>query len=132
MKKLIVYALLLVFTLSCANERNLPKRIDRFVSDTVESADYMSISDWELSTEEYETLLDEFFENYDIYTPEQRQQVYAAIGRYNGALVKHGMTDLANELSDFSKEFQSLLDEVPDALNSLIEGFQAGFEQQRP
>lgn len=129
MKKLVlytfVYALLFV---SCANSGSLPRRIDEFVADTEVSAEYMTVEDWELSSAQYEAMLEEFMENYDAYTPEERQEVYEAVGRYNGLLVKQGLTDLQIQVNEFMDDLNKVLDELPNALNGWLEGFKNGLE----
>ncbi len=120
-----VYAMLFV---SCANSGNLPRKIDEFVADTEASAEYMTAEDWELSSAQYEAMLEEFVENYDLYTPEERQEVYEAVGRYNGLLVKQGLTELQIQTSEFMKNLNKALEELPNALNGWLEGFKNGLE----
>ena len=129
MKKLALFASLCVFLLvSCANSSNLPRRIDEFVDQTEASADSMTYEDWELTTQQYEALLEEFAENYDYYTPEERQQVYEAIGRYNGVLVKQGLTEFQIQANQFLDSLNKIVDELPNALEGLIKGFKNGLE----
>lgn len=129
MKKLALYASLCAFLLvSCANSTNLPRRIDDFVDQTEASADSMTYEDWELTTQQYEALLEEFAENYDYYTPEERQQVYEAVGRYNGLLVKKGLTEFQIQANQFMNSLNKIIDELPNALEGLIEGFRNGME----
>lgn len=127
MKKLALYASLCAFLfVSCANSSNLPRRIDDFVDQTEASADAMTYEDWELTTQQYEALLEEFAENFDTYTPEERQQVYEAVGRYNGLLVKQGLTEFQIQANQFMDSLNKIIDELPNALEGLIEGFRNG------
>ena len=129
MKKLALYASLCAFLfVSCANSTSLPRRIDDFVDQTEASADSMTYEDWELTTQQYEALLEEFAENYDYYTPEERQQVYEAVGRYNGLLVKKGLTEFQIQANQFMNSLNKIIDELPNALEGLIEGFRNGME----
>lgn len=129
MKKLALYASLCAFLLvSCANSTSLPRMIDDFVDQTEASADSMTYEDWELTTQQYEALLEEFAENYDYYTPEERQQVYEAVGRYNGLLVKKGLTEFQIQANQFMNSLNKIIDELPNALEGLIEGFRNGME----
>ena len=88
----------------------------------------MTAEDWELSSAQYEAMLEEFVENYDLYTPEERQEVYEAVGRYNGLLVKQGLTELQIQTSEFMKNLNKALEELPNALNGWLEGFKNGLE----
>ena len=129
MKKLVLYAFLCTaFCVSCANSSNLPTRIDDFVDKTEASADAMTYEDWELTTQQYEALLQEFAENYDSYTPEERQQVYEAVGRYNGLLVKQGLTEFQIQANQFIDALNKFIDELPNALDGLVEGFKSALE----
>ena len=130
MKKIIPFFLAVALCFSCADSRNLPRRMDQFVAQTEASADYMTEKDWEISTSEYETMVEEFVENYDSYTKEERQAVYEAIGRYNGLLVKQGLDELQIQTNEFMKNLNQFIDELPDALNGLLEGFASGFESE--
>lgn len=129
MKKIVFYAIVFsILCISCANAGNLPRRIDDFVAGTEASAKYMTPDDWELSTERYEAMLEEFVENYDRYTPQQRTEVYEAVERYNGLLVKHGLTDLQIQVNEFMNELNKYLDEFSSAADSRLEGFRNGLE----
>lgn len=117
-----------VFFISCSNNGNLPRRMDNFVTQTEASVDYMSENDWELSAEQYEALVEEFVENYDYYTPEERRSVYEAIGRYNGLLAKAGLEELEIEVNQALNTVSKIVDELPNAINGLLDGFKSGLE----
>ena len=129
MKKVALYTLVfLSLFASCANSETLPRRIDNFVEKTEASASFMSLKDWEASAADYEILLEEFAENIDMYTPEERQEVYEAIGRYNALLVKQGLAEIQVQTNEFIKHLNTVMDELPNAIKGWLEGFKDGLE----
>lgn len=129
MKRFFFFSLLcIVLFASCANTGSLPRRMDNFVAETEASVDYMTLEDWEMSATQYEVLIEEFVENFDYYTPEEKRAVYQAIGRYNGLLAKAGLEELEVEVNQALKTVSMVLEELPGALNGLLEGFKSGLE----
>ena len=62
----------------------LSNRLNDLAADAESSGNDWTEHQWELSQEEYEQLLNEYKENYDTYTKEERAAINKAIGRYNG------------------------------------------------
>lgn len=101
--------------LSCAS--SLSCRMDDFVAEAESSCKEWTAEDWELSTEKYEKLLEEYSQNYDSYTQEEKDLINKAIGRYNGLLVRQGLENAGSVIKEFGKR-----------LPSLFEGFMSAFE----
>ena len=104
-----------VMLFSCAAP--LPNRIDDYVEEVEASCQYWTVEDWELSNYEYEALVEEYRQNYDSYTQEEREAINKAIGRYNGLRIKHGLEDLSNTIK-----------EIGEQLPTIVEGFMSAFE----
>lgn len=110
-------ATLLITVASCATP--LSTRMDTYIDKVEERCDKWTDEDWELSQQEYDILLKEYKENYSTYTQEERDAINRAIGRYNGLLVKKGITKAGTLLEDF-------VNRIP----SLIDGFVSAFEKE--
>lgn len=102
---------------SCAS--SLSSRLNEYVNEVESSCINWTEEDWEMSQEEYAKLLEEYELNYDSYTPEERDAINKAIGRYNGLLIKQGIDEAGNMLKEFGER-----------LPSLIEGFMSAFEAE--
>lgn len=113
--KTLLLTLAILFAASCASP--LSNRLNEYVNEVESSCINWTEEDWEMSHEEYSKLLEEYELNYDSYTPEEREAINKAIGRYNGLLIKQGI-----------EEAGSLLKEFGERLPSLIEGFMSAFE----
>lgn len=113
---LIVASFLIAIT-SCAAP--LSTRMETYIDKVEEKCDKWTDEDWELSQQEYDILLKEYKENYSTYTQEERDAINRAIGRYNGLLVKKGITKAGTLLEDF-------VNRIP----SLIDGFVSAFEKE--
>lgn len=107
-------------TMLVAWGKPLSTRMNDYV-DTVEK-NYKSWTkeDWNRSEEKYTKLLEEYKQNYDSYSQDEKAAINKAIGRYNGILLKQGLEGAGQKIKDFGER-----------LPSLIEGFVSAFEETK-
>ena len=122
MKKLTLSSFLLnvllvaaMTTVSCVSSIPLSTRLSNVI-EQVETSEYISDEEWEEIKEEYFMLVDEFRVNIDIYTEEERTEIYEQIGRMNGVLVKREANSIVSSLK-----------ELNNSLPSIVQGFMEGF-----
>ena len=96
----------------------LSNRINNLADEAEVSSSNWTEKDWNLSEAEYEKLLQEYEQNYDTYTKEERDAINKAIGRYNGMLVKRGFENAGNALK-----------EIGEQIPSMVEGFFSAFSE---
>ena len=119
MKTIVKVLLVVTFAsmiLSCTSAP-LSNRISDYISEVEANCATWTESDWEMSEGEYAALIEEYRQNYDSYTQEERAAINKAIGRYNGLRLKHGL-----------EEFGDTVKEIGEQLPSLVEGFMSAFE----
>lgn len=97
----------------------LSNRMNDYVTEVETNCQNWTEADWELSQEQYAKLLEEYEQNYDSYTQEEREAINKAIGRYNGLLLKQGIENAGNAIKEFGER-------IP----SLIEGFVSAFDDK--
>lgn len=97
----------------------LSTRMEIYIDKVEEKCDKWTKEDWERSKKEFNVLLKEYKENTSTYTQEERDAINRAIGRYNGLLVKKGITRAG-----------TLLEEFANRIPSLIGGFVSAFETE--
>ena len=90
MRKYILILLVALTAASCATLR-APAKLERFVNRVERNADRYRPYQWDRVERRYEALLREYTNNYQMYTIAEKQQAMAAIGRYHGILVDHGI-----------------------------------------
>ena len=90
MRKYLVILLVALTAASCATLR-APAKIERFVDRVERNADRYRPYQWDRVNRQYEALLREYSANYHTYSIAEKQQAMAAIGRYHGILVDHGI-----------------------------------------
>ena len=90
MRKYLVILLLALTAASCAVLR-APAKLERFVDRVERNADRYRPYQWDRVNRQYEALLREYSANYRMYSIAEKQQAMAAIGRYHGILVDHGI-----------------------------------------
>ncbi len=115
--KTLFIGLLIVLLASCTSP--LSNRMNDYVDKVEDDCQSWTEQDWELSQAEYAKLLEEYEQNYESYSPEERDAINKAIGRYNGILVKKGLKKVDESINDFI-----------DRLPSLFEGFMSAFEEE--
>ena len=90
MRKYILMILVALTAASCATLR-APAKLERFVDRVERNADHYRPYQWDRVNRQYEALLREYSANYRTYSIAEKQQAMAAIGRYHGILVDHGI-----------------------------------------
>ena len=90
MRKYILMILVALTAASCAVLR-APAKLERFVDRVERNADRYRPYQWDRVNRQYEALLREYSANYHTYSIAEKQQAMAAIGRYHGILVDHGI-----------------------------------------
>ena len=90
MRKYILMILVALTAASCAVLR-APAKLERFVDRVERNADRYRPYQWDRVNRQYEALLREYSANYRMYSIAEKQQAMAAIGRYHGILVDHGI-----------------------------------------
>ena len=90
MRKYILMILVALTAASCAVLR-APAKLERFVDRVERNADRYRPYQWDRVNRQYEALLREYVQQYRTYSIAEKQQAMAAIGRYHGILVDHGI-----------------------------------------
>ena len=90
MRKYILILLVALTAASCAVLR-APAKLERFVDRVERNADRYRPYQWDRVNRQYEALLNEYVQNYRAFSIAEKQQAMAAIGRYHGILVDHGI-----------------------------------------
>ena len=90
MRKYLLILLVALTAASCATLR-APAKLERFVDRVERNADRYRPYQWDRVNRQYEALLREYSANYRMYSIAEKQQAMAAIGRYHGILVDHGI-----------------------------------------
>ena len=90
MRKYILMILVALTAASCAMLR-APAKLERFVDRVERNADRYRPYQWDRVNRQYEALLREYVQQYRTYSIAEKQQAMAAIGRYHGILVDHGI-----------------------------------------
>ncbi len=119
MKKLNLVIILFVMLLLTSCEIPTSIKFENHHKRVENNSDNWTDEDWEMSKERYHQLLEEYEANYDKMTPEERETVNKAIGRYNGFLMKKGMKKVDESINEF-------IDRIP----SLFDGFMSAFEEE--
>ena len=109
MRKYLVILLVALTAASCATLR-APAKLERFVNRVERNADRYRPYQWDRVNRQYEALLREYVDNYRAYTIAEKQQAMAAIGRYHGILVDHGIKQGLGFLGSLGAYAGGLLD----------------------
>ena len=109
MRKYILILLVALTAASCATLR-APAKLERFVDRVERNADRYRPYQWDRVNRQYEALLREYVDNYRTYSISEKQQAMAAIGRYHGILVDHGIKQGIGFLGSLGAYAGGLLD----------------------
>ena len=109
MRKYLLILLVALTAASCATLR-APAKLERFVDRVERNADRYRPYQWDRVNRQYEALLREYVEQYRTYSIAEKQQAMAAIGRYHGILVDHGIKQGIGFLGSLGAYAGGLLD----------------------
>ena len=109
MRKYLLILLVALTAASCATLR-APAKLERFVDRVERNADRYRPYQWDRVNRQYEALLREYSANYRTYSIAEKQQAMAAIGRYHGILVDHGIKQGIGFLGSLGAYAGGLLD----------------------
>jgi len=75
----------------------------------------MTPAQWEKANAQFEKMVQEYTDNFDSFTAEQKKEINTAIGKYSAAAIKSGLKDAA-------KEIDSLVKKIPESVDAAVEG----------
>ena len=90
MRRYLLILLVALTAASCATLR-APAKLERLVNRVERNADHYRPYQWDRVNRRYEALLQQYVQNYRMYSIAEKQQAMNAIGRYHGILVDHGI-----------------------------------------
>lgn len=113
MKKILI--LLGVILLMTACTGSLPGKFTRLADKVEAKGKDMSKEQWDKCNEQFKNLVQEYSDNYDSFTSDQKKEINTAIARYGKAAVASGISGVTETVT-------GILNEIPGALNGLLEG----------
>ena len=93
---------------------SLTSKFDRLADKVEADGTKMSLEQWEKCNQQFQALVDEYIDNYSSLDSSEKKQINKAIGRYSKAAVKSGISGVADVAG-------SIVSELPDALDGLVE-----------
>lgn len=115
-KGLIMITLGLLLLTACS--RPLEDRVEIFVSKTEARYENYTEEDWQKSMQEYQALAQEYKDNYQSYSKEERDRINKAFGKYTGILLKQGLSTAGNALQQAIDGASSFMKGVFDSMES--------------
>ena len=112
MKRILILAGIVMLLSSCM--LSLTSKFDRFADKVEADGTKMSLEQWEKCNQQFQALVDEYIDNYSSLDSSEKKQINKAIGRYSKAAVKSGISGVADVAG-------SIVSELPDALDGLVE-----------
>ena len=95
----------------------LTTRMSDYVDSVEKNCQEWTQKEWDQSEEKYAKLREEYRQNYDSYTVEEKAEINKAIGKYHGLLIRHEIQGAGQKIKKFTER-----------LPSLMEGFVSAFE----
>ncbi len=112
MKRILILAGIVMLLSSCM--LSLTSKFDRLADKVEADGTKMSLEQWEKCNQQFQALVDEYIDNYSSLDSSEKKQINKAIGRYSKAAVKSGISGVADVAG-------SIVSELPDALDGLVE-----------
>lgn len=119
MKRILILSGIIMLLSSCM--LSLTSKFDRLADKVEADGTKMSLEQWEKCNQQFQALVDEYIDNYSSLDASEKKQINKAIGRYSKAAVKSGISGVADVAG-------SIVSELPDALDGIVESAQGLLE----
>ena len=93
-KSLLILALGVALLASCS--RPLADRMEKFVSKTEANYENYSDQEWAKSQDQFNALVQEYKDNIDSFSKEDKDRINKAMGKYTGIVLKKGVSEAGN------------------------------------
>ena len=116
MKNILVLSFIFLVALtfhSCSP--SLPKRMDSFVSNVEKHSSSFSRDDWKEANDKFMKLLNEYVENRNSFSAEEKKQINSAIVTYGKVAAKSGLKDVAEMAREIQSQLSSIQESFEDA-----------------
>lgn len=120
-----VAAAMLCSIVSCASGKSIPQKLDKFVTEAESNSQKYTKDEWTRSRQDYEALLNQYMENSDKYSQEEKEVAIKAMGRYHALVLKNGIQQGA----DLLKKYAALLPSYFDGFASGLQGEGVNLEE---
>lgn len=133
MKRFIIILMAVSVTLfSCAGWKSVPDKMEALVSKVEEGFDNYTPEDWDGIQAEYYDLMKAYRKDKAKYTTEERSRIIKAAGRYQGLLIRQGLTDAVSLINDIpvfldgigrviNDPEENSIEAIEESVDSLIE-----------
>lgn len=118
-KSLLTLALGIALLAGCS--RPLADRMESFVAKTEARCEKYSDEDWAKSQEQFNALSQEYKDNYQSYTKEEKEKINKAMGKYTGLLLKKGLSTAGSALEDAVESASDFIKGVVDSAGEKAE-----------
>jgi C-terminal processing protease CtpA/Prc len=119
-KKIAFLAIAALLMTACAF--SLPGKFTQLADKAAAKGADWSPAQWEKANAQFEKLVQQYVDKYDKLSNEDKKEINAAIGKYTATALKCGV-------SDGLKQINALLKQVPNAIDTAVEGAKGFFEE---
>ncbi|MBQ3438419.1 MAG: hypothetical protein IJG35_00365 [Bacteroidales bacterium] len=120
MKKILFFLMAALIVASCAF--SLPGKFTELADKVAQKGADFTPEQWEKTNAQFEKLVQQYVDKYDSFSADDKKVINAAIGKYTATALKCGASDVV-------KQVKALLKQVPDSVNSAIEGAKGFLEE---
>lgn len=117
MKTMRLFAAIVAVLVLLSATAPLSTKMNKFVDRVEKNCGDWTDKEWEESRVQYSKLIGEFKQNYDSFTPEEKNSINRAKGRYYGLYIKYYINGAVGKLQ-----------EAGEGVPALIEGLMSAFE----
>ena len=102
MKKVLFILFSLILVASCTS--NLPKQFTALADKVEKNGEKFSAEQWEKANAQFDKLVEQFNQNVDKFNADQKKEVNSAIGRFQAAQLKAGLSEAGHAIEDAIEE----------------------------
>ena len=120
MKKIVLLAIAALLVAACAF--SLPGKFTQLADKVAAKGADFTPQQWEKTNAQFEKLVQQYVDQYDKLSNEDKKEINAAIGKYTATALKCGV-------ADGLKQINALLKQVPSSIDSAVEGAKGFLEE---
>ena len=120
MKKIVLLLFAAVLMTACAF--SLPGKFTQLADKVAAKGADFTPQQWEKANAQFEKLVQQYVDRYDKFSNEDKKEINAAIGKYTATALKCGVSNGLKQINSLLKQVPSAIDTASEGAKSFLEG----------
>ena len=117
MKKIIFFAIAILMMASCAHTPTLAEQFTALADKVEQNGDKFSADQWKEAGSQFDALVEQYNNDIETLTPDDKKTIGNAIGRFQAARIKAGLNEFGNAVDNALESAKGFVDGLSHSTN---------------